>query len=236
MKIAVVTGANGQFGRFFVEKLLKRNFFVYSLDLNFSYKERINEKQIIVDISNHIEIEKFFLKVKKLDLLINNAGIGVFTPFEERTLDEVNDVIGVNLVGPIFMTKSALEIMKRQKYGKIINLASIYGVVSSDYRIYGTSGRNNSEIYTITKAGIVGFTKYLACHYAKYNIQINSISPGGVFNNQDESFVKNYENKTPGGRMATLGDFEDVLEFLISDNNSYTNGQNLVIDGGFTAW
>ena len=72
MKIAVVTGANGQFGRFFVEKLLKRNFFVYSLDLNFSYKERINEKQIIVDISNHIEIEKFFLKVKKLDLLINN--------------------------------------------------------------------------------------------------------------------------------------------------------------------
>ncbi|MEK6848762.1 MAG: SDR family oxidoreductase, partial [Nanoarchaeota archaeon] len=120
--------------------------------------------------------------------------------------------------------------------GSIINIGSIYGQVSSDKRIYGDSKRNNSEVYSATKAGIIQFTKYLATHWAEYNIRVNCISPGGIFNNQKEFFVKNYINKVPLGRMANVTDINGALIFLASDASKYVTGQNLTIDGGFTIW
>lgn len=134
------------------------------------------------------------------------------------------------------MSQGAIKIMKQQNYGKIINIGSIYGQISSDERIYGNSGRNNSEVYSATKAGIIHMTKYMATHFGKYNIQTNCISPGGIFNNQTEDFVKNYEYKTPIQRMGKPEDLQSVLKFLISEENTYLNGQNITIDGGFIAW
>ena len=114
--------------------------------------------------------------------------------------------------------------------------ASIYGSVSSDERIYGVSGRNNSEVYSATKAGVISLTKYMAAHFGKYKIQTNAISPGGIYNNQTEDFVKNYEYKTPMQRMGNIEDLLSTLSYLISDDTSYTNGQNISVDGGFLAW
>lgn len=237
MKIAILTGANGQLGKYYLTTLLKQNYFVYAVDLNIDdIKCANNMKPVKLDITNEEKVHNFYNNINKVDVLINNAGIGVFTPFEQRTAKEFTQVMSVNLLGTFLMSQRAIVIMKKQKYGKIINIGSIYGQVSSDERIYGDSGRNNSEVYSATKAGIIHLTKYMAAHFGKYNIQTNCISPGGIFNNQNVDFVKNYEHKTPMNRMGTPEDLQIVLKFLISDENKYINGQNITIDGGFVAW
>jgi len=103
-----------------------------------------------------------------------------------------------------------------------------------DFKIYGNSGRNSSEIYGATKAGVIHVTKYLAAYLAKHNILANSISPGGVFNHQDPNFVRKYKAKTPLGRMAEPEDLTGLIAFLCSDDARYITGQNIAVDGGFT--
>lgn len=237
MKIAIITGANGQLGQSYLKTLVDLGYFVYAIDLNIDViklTERISP--IKLDITNEDEVHSFYKNIDRVDVLINNAGIGVFTPFEQRTAKEFMQVMNVNLLGTFLMSQSAIEIMKKQKYGKIINVGSIYGQVSSDERIYGDSGRNNSEVYSATKAGVIHMTKYMATHFGKYNIQTNCISPGGIFNKQSKEFVDNYEYKTPMGRMGTPDDLQSALKFLISKENTYVNGQNITVDGGFVAW
>ncbi len=134
------------------------------------------------------------------------------------------------------MSREAIKIMIKNNLGKIINIGSIYGVNSSDYRIYGKSGRNNSEVYSITKSGIIMFSKYLATHFASYNIQINTLSPGGIKSNQSDDFVRNYTKKNPTRRMGCTKDLLPALDFLLSKKNFYTNGENIIVDGGFTKW
>ena len=236
MKIALITGGNGKLGKSYIKTLTNNGYFVYSIDIRHSKNKVENVKKIIVDITDEKEIGEFFKNIKYIDLLINNAGIGVFTPTQKRSIDEFRKVLNVNLVGTFIMSQFALKKMVKQKKGKIINIGSVYGIKSSDPRIYGNSGRNNSEVYSASKAGVIMLTKYLASHYARYNIQINSISPGGILNNQDKKFQINYSNKTPAGRMASTYDMQSVLEMLISKKSDYINGSNIVIDGGFTSW
>ena len=237
MKKAIITGANGQLGNAFVEGLVKKGYFVYAVDLNI---ERIvsseSVKPIELDITNEKEVHSFFSSVNDLDVLINNAGIGVFTPFEDRTAAEFKQVMEVNLLGAFLMSQSSIKIMKNSNSGKIVNIASIYGSTSSDERIYGDSGRNNSEVYSATKAGLINMTKYMATHFGKYNIQTNSISPGGIYNQQSVDFVKNYEYKTPMHRMGKVQDLLSTLFYLISEDTQYTNGQDIAVDGGLLAW
>ena len=109
-------------------------------------------------------------------------------------------------------------------------------MVISDCQVYGKSGRYHSEVYSMTKAGVIMLTKYLAAHYANYNIQVNSISPGGLLRQQSQDFLSNYSFRAPVGRLANESELIPVLDFLISNENSYTTGQNIAIDGGFTAW
>ena len=123
----------------------------------------------------------------------------------------------------------------KKNNGCIINIASVYGVVSPDPRIYGKSGRNNSEVYGASKAAIIALTRYLAVHLAPH-VRVNAISPGGIYNHQSEDFVKNYENRTPLGRMANTEDIVGAAVFLASDASRYITGQNIVVDGGFTLW
>ena len=236
MKIALITGGNGQLGKSYIKTLTKNSYFVYSIDIKHSKTKVENVKKIILDITDEKKIGKFFKNIKHIDLLINNAGIGVFTPTQKRSIDEFREVLNVNLVGTFIMSQFALKKMVKQKKGKIINIGSVYGIKSSDPRIYGNSGRNNSEVYSVSKAGVIMLTKYLASHYAKYNIQINSISPGGILNNQDKRFQISYSYKTPAGRMASTSDMQSVLEMLISKKSDYINGSNIVVDGGFTSW
>lgn len=237
MKVAVLTGANGQLGQSFLKTLLENDFQVYALDMNIDNLNNIpNVIAVQLDITKEKEVHLFYDKLENIDILVNNAGIGAFTPFEQRTADEFMNVMNVNLLGTFLMAQGAVLMMKERKQGKIINIGSIYGQVSSDERIYGNSGRNNSEVYSATKAGVIHMTTYMATHFGRYNIQTNCLSPGGIFNQQSEEFVKNYEYKNPMGRMGKPADLQSALRFLIAEDSNYVNGQNITVDGGFVAW
>ncbi len=236
-KKVILTGANGNIGRTFSEFLIAKGYFVYAVDLKIDkLKASKDIEPVQLDITHEESVHDFFSSIDHLSVLINNAGIGVFTPFEDRTAAEFKRVMEVNLLGSFLMSQSALKIMKEIGGGKIVNIGSIYGSKSSDERIYGKSGRNNSEVYSATKAGVINLTKYMAAHFGKYNIQTNAISPGGIYNLQSTDFVSNYEYKTPMQRMGAVEDLLSTLLYLISDDTTYTNGQNISVDGGFLAW
>ena len=123
------------------------------------------------------------------------------------------------------------------KIGKIINIGSIYGLISPDYRIYNKGDRINSEVYGASKAGLIQLTKYYATFLAKKNILVNCISPGGIENKKkNKAFIKKYIKNVPLKRMASLSDIFFVLFFLISKGNKYMTGQNLILDGGMSSW
>ena len=126
--------------------------------------------------------------------------------------------------------------MKQQGGGTIINLASIYGGVAPDFSMYEGTEMTMPAAYSAIKGGIIALTKYIATYYARYQVRANVISPGGIFDNQQQAFVEKYSEKTPLGRMGTPFDVAGAVVFLASDASSYITGQNLIIDGGWTAW
>tara|TARA_B100001123_G_C15272347_1_gene1010797 strand:+ start:793 stop:1524 length:732 start_codon:yes stop_codon:yes gene_type:complete len=233
----ILTGANGQIGRAIAEKL--NNYYeVINIDINYK-QDDIDSNHINLDISSLEKVTALFNAVNP-SVLINNAGISVFTDFTERTTKELDSVYDVNLKGTINMINEFARINKENEKPKsIVNIASLYGIVSADPRIYTDLARNSPEIYAATKAGVIQLTKYYCVHLRNYNIRVNAISPGGIFNPyepQGEDFIKNYSARCPMGRMGDAGEIANGVSFLASDESSYINGHNLVIDGGFSAW
>jgi 2-deoxy-D-gluconate 3-dehydrogenase len=188
----------------------------------------------------------------RLDILVNSAALDPkfdpdaiqngITPgtFEDYPLDQWNAALNVNLTGMFLVTQACVKQMLIQgKKGSIINICSTYGLNGPDQRIYI---KDNERVafkpvyYTVTKAGVLGFTKYLAAYYAGTEIRVNALTPGGVFNNHEDYFVKNYSAKTILGRMANKDEMNGALLFLASDASSYMTGNNLIVDGGWTAW
>ena len=128
--------------------------------------------------------------------------------------------------------------MSKQKKGVIVNIASTYGLVGADQRIYGNSGLNLPVSYAASKGAIVNLTRYLAAYWHGKNIRVNTLSPGGVLDKtyQNKKFIENYSKKTILGRMAKKDEYDGAILFLMSDASSYMTGSNLVVDGGWTAW
>lgn len=125
--------------------------------------------------------------------------------------------------------------MAKQQNGAIVNIASIYGVVGNDFTVYEGTSLTSAAAYSAIKGGIINFTRYLASYFGRDQIRINCVSPGGIFDNQNPVFVKNYENKVPLKRMGTADDIAPAVSFLLSDEAKYITGQNLIVDGGWTA-
>src|SRR3989344_2022593 len=243
-RTVLITGVNGQLGSVYLEYFLRHGARVYATDMqdevSSDLAKRLTKAKLTqwsyhkVDVRDEDSIRATVQKIDALDVLVNNAGTSVFTPFEERTAEEIQFVTDVNIKGTILCAKVCAEKMGKKRQGSIINIGSIYGVVPMDKKIYGDSGRNNSEVYGGTKAGIIQMSRYLAAYLGEKNIRVNSVSPGGVFAHQKQFFIDNYVRKTPLGRMAEPDDIASAILFLSSDDARDITGQNITVDSGFS--
>lgn len=264
-RVGVVTGGGGQLGFEFCKTLAEAGAAVGVVDLNGTaaqttadaltkagYKALALPTDITQPESVNAAVAQVLSTFGRLDVLVNSAALDPkfdpdalskgITPgaFEDYPLELWNAAMNVNLTGMFLMTQACVKPMIDQgKKGSIINICSTYGLNGPDQRIYIKEGKRvafKPVYYTVTKAGVMGFTKYLAAYYAGTEIRVNALTPGGVYNNHEEYFVKNYSAKTILGRMANKDEMNGALLFLSSEASSYMTGNNVVVDGGWTAW
>jgi len=264
-RVAVVTGGVGLLGAEFCRTLAEAGAAVAVVDLNASASQEIagaltnssyQSLAVPTDVTKpdsvNSMVERVVSTFGRLDILVNSAALDPkfdpdaikkgITPgaFEDYPLDQWNAALNVNLTGMFLVTQAcAKQMLTQDKKGSIINICSTYGLNGPDQRIYI---KDNERVafkpvyYTVTKAGVLGFTKYLAAYYAGTEIRVNALTPGGVFNNHEDYFVQNYSAKTIIGRMAKKDEMNGALLYLASDASSYMTGNNLIVDGGWTAW
>lgn len=182
--------------------------------------------------------EHVFSKYGRLDGLVNLAyphTEDYGQPFESVGKDELIQNVSLHLGGYYEMTKTAvLDMLEHGCEGSIVNFSSIYGMQAPDFTVYEGTKMTSPVEYSVLKAGVLNFTRYVASYLGADGIRVNSISPGGVFDDQPEQFVENYERNVPLGRMAEPSDIAGAVVFLLSDAASYVTGHNLVVDGGWT--
>ena len=190
--------------------------------VKYHYLDLKNEKSI----SDFIE---YISQRKKIDVLINNAGMNKIDPIEKIKDEDWNNIYSINLYGPFVLTREISKIMKKNKYGRIVNIASIFGVISREKR----------AAYSSTKSGLIGLTKATAHDLAKDNILVNSISPGFINTELTKNILgkksmKELSNSIPLKRLGDSDEIAKLVLFLTSDQNTYITGENIIIDGGYT--
>jgi len=245
-RTAVVTGGWGLIGREIVKGLAQYGAKVYVADQNEDAARALfqnNIKFICLDITDEQSVcsalKNIVLKSGKIDILVNCAYPRTKdwgAKFENVKFESWKQNVDDHLGGYFLMCKEAARIMKEHGGGSIINLSSIYGVVAPDFSIYEGTEMTMSAAYAPIKAGIIAMTKYIATYFGGDGIRANTISPGGIFDNQAPSFVEKYSQKTPMGRMGKPQEIVGAVIFLASDASSFVTGQNILVDGGWTAW
>jgi NAD(P)-dependent dehydrogenase (short-subunit alcohol dehydrogenase family) len=259
-KVAIVTGALGLIGKNHCQALAEAGANVVVADLNESasaaFAATLSPEALGlgVDITNMTSLKKFrddvLKKFGKIDVLVNNAAINDMfenpqaaaeqSLFENYPLAMWQKSMDVNVTGMFLCSQVLGTVMSLQGWGSIINVASTYGIVAPDQSLYrkpdGSQSFYKSPAYPTTKGAVISFTRFLAAYWGKAGVRVNTLSPGGVENSQDEYFVKAYSAKTPLSRMAKPTDYKGAVVFLASDASSYMTGANLVVDGGWTAW
>jgi len=262
-RVAILTGGGGMLGREFLRTLLEAGAKVVVADVNEEAARdaveacdgRDQTMVISTDISCRDECdylsEETMRRWGRIDILVNNAAIDpkfdatvsdqqVYR-FEDYPIEVWRKAIDVNLTGAFLCCQSVGKIMVRQRRGVIVNVSSMYGLVGPDQRLYERDGEEEQTkfkpaCYAVTKAGVAQLTRYLAAYWGSAGIRVNTLTPGGVNNAQDEEFLRRYAARTPLGRMAQKTEMSGALLFLVSDASAYMTGTNVVVDGGWTAW
>ena len=260
-KVVIVTGGAGLLGQVFCQALVDVGAHVAIVDLDLASAEtaakKINKSdaQKVVafesDITSPESVTQMVANVVKqlgrIDVLVNNAASkgssldAFFESFEDYSLKTWREVMSVNIDGLFLVAQAVGKQMKKQGGGSIIQTSSIYGVVAPDQRIYEGSeynGRaiNTPAVYSASKSAVNGLTSYLSTYWASSKIRVNSLTPGGIASGQNSEFNKKYSNRVPLGRMGEASELVGALIYLASDASSYVTGQNLIVDGGLSAW
>jgi len=263
-KVAVVTGATGLLGKHHCAALAEAGAAIVVADLEASLCTQqaeglsgtfgVKGTGLAVDITRAEEVntlrDETLKRFGRIDILVNNAAVNDMfenplaaaeqLTFERYPMDLWQRSLDVNLTGTFLCCQSLGTAMAEAGSGSIINIASTYGMVAPDQSLYrkpdGSQDFWKSAAYPVTKGAILSFTRFLAAYWGAKGVRVNSLTPGGVENNQAPYFIERYAQRTPLGRMARPTDYKGALVFLASDASEYMTGANLVVDGGWTAW
>lgn len=259
----IVTGGAGHLGSQYAQALLRHGAGVVIADIDAARAAELSDRlaaehgtdrvaAIPCDAADEGSVEAMVAQAVarfgRLDWLVNNHSAppqdpaAFFAPFEDYPLAEWRRVMGVNLDGMFLVAKAVGRQMVAQgEGGSIVQVSSIYGAMASDNRIYeGARFRgnaiNNPAVYSASKAGVIGLTRWLATYWAPAGIRVNAIAPGGVYAGQNEAFVQRYAARVPMARMAAEHEMNGTVLYLLSDASSYVTGQLMLVDGGLSAW
>ena len=255
-EVAIVTGGAGLLGAEMCKTLAEAGAHVVVADiaedaalntaagLSKDFPEAMGIK---LDVTDQDSIQSMMdavnSKFNKIDILVNCAAISIPASVEKMTLDEWDQTIRATLTGIFLCSQAAGREMQKAKRGKIVNIASMYGSVVPDQRVYGDAGNNNPINYEAAKAGVIHMTRYLAAYWAKDGIRVNCISPGGIFNQRASEtnpryngFAQRLSTRIPIGRMGDKSEMNGALLFLASEASAYITGFDLIVDGGLTSW
>lgn len=264
-RVAIITGGAGLLGVKHAEAIAEMGGIPILIDIDEERAQEcakeivkifgVKAKAYHCDITDEEAVKRLLSKVlkefKKVDILINNAANNpkveggsakLKSRLENFPLQTWNKDLDVGLTGAFLCSKIIGAQLAKQGKGVILNIASDLALIAPDQRIYREPGQKESEqftkpiSYSVAKSGLIGMTRYLAAYWAKNGVRVNAISPGGVYNDQNEGFVKRLTNLIPLGRMADKDEYKAAIVFLVSDASSYMTGANLVIDGGKTCW
>ncbi len=264
-RVALITGGAGLLGRRYCEALLEAGARVVIGDLDgdgaAALAQQLGDQTLgqRLDVADQESVQAAVAasvaRFGRLDILVNNAALTVrggsqslkpedyFAPFEHYRRDVWEQAVAVNLTGMVLCAQAAGRQMLAQGGGVIVNIASTYGVVAPDQRLYEgvkspyvEGGFNTPVSYAVTKTAVLGLTRYLATYWGRQNIRVNALTPHGVYDQHDDAFVRNFVYRSPLGRMARNDEYRGALLFLVSDASSYMTGANLIVDGGWTAW
>jgi NAD(P)-dependent dehydrogenase (short-subunit alcohol dehydrogenase family) len=251
-RIGVVTGGLGQLGSVYVEGLVERGMRVAVFDL-VSGDVPDGARCFVVDVTDRAALEDAVREVEGEwgvpNVLVNNAAldsppnapadeVGAFETYPEESLDAVLDV---NVKGVVFCCQVVGAAMAREGRGSIVNISSIYGMLSPVQELYEFRRRSGETFvkpvaYSISKSAILNLTRYLATYWADAGVRVNTLTLGGVFNEQSPEFLEAYASRVPLRRMLDAREALGAVVFLASDASSYVTGSNLVVDGGWSAW
>lgn len=253
---ALITGAAGGIGRVIAKTLAElgadlvlvdrpeSNYGTLIDDLGRDWGVRV--QSLGCDLESQQDRDRLVALILKqsegLDVLVNNAAFvgtsgltGWTTDFEHQTVDTWRRALEVNLTAAFDLAKGLVPLLKQNKRGSMINIASTYAKYGPDYSLYAGTEMGNPAAYAASKGGLIQLTRWLATTLAP-DIRVNTISPGGVFRNQPEVFVQRYVARTPLARMATEDDFRGAIAYLASDLSKYVTGQDMAVDGGWGIW
>ena len=250
-KTVLITGALGLLGKQLVKDILELNANVILTDIDINLGVKL-EKELKLIYGNekvyfhHLDINsnesvskciKFTINTfGKIDSIINNAyprNKNYGKKFESVEYLDFCENINLNLGGYFLVSQLFIDIFKNQGYGNIINIGSIYGVVPPKFEIYKNSDFTMPVEYSIIKSGLIALTKYMAKYFKGNQIRINLVSPGGIYNDHNDSFTKEYNKKCLNKGMLDPKDISGAVCFLLSDSSKYINGQNIIVDDGF---
>ncbi len=262
-RVAIITGGAGLLGTGYCHTLAAAGAHVVAADIDGESARRLAEDVtrssgrralgLRLDVADPASVRQAVQTVLstfgKIDILVNNAALDPkfdaahagehSSRFEDFSFEDWQQALAVNVTGMFLCAQAVARPMREAGKGVIVNVSSTYGLVGPDQRLYQREGQPpqfKPVTYSVSKAAVIGLTRYLATYFAGTGIRVNTLTPGGVFAGHDDEFVRRYSARTVLGRMAERDEMSAALLFLVSDASSYMTGANLVVDGGWTAW